>query len=1336
MSFQAKTKYQSISPRLLKQGLLLSTGLAVALPLAAQAQSVPPGCTTISADESATGTGSVRTVGGEDCLFIADGVTLTSEQGAVIAQTSEASNGGIEIYNAGTLQATVPGGGSRGFNSAGNRNVRDISIFNFSTGTISATAEAITVWSSDATTDVGTSLITIENSGLIESTSQSTDGSGPRGRPAIRIYNLVGGSVNITNNAGGTITGSTGIESQLDATIVNAGDIIAIGGGNDFWSGTALALSQNGNDPQSPVHTVTLLDGSNTLAVDNTANAIFINTGNAGTVTINDGANVVGNIRMQGGGVYTVNIGTTAIIDGVISAGDTNGDDTINLIGAGSANVAEYLNFENLGVQSGTWTVAGSDSITYSGGTTVTGGSLLVDGTLTSDAAVSGGVLGGSGTLAGDVTVTTGTIAPGNGGIGTLSTGSLSLTADSILDFDFGAPGDATTPGASDRIDVTGDLVLDGTLNATDVGGFGDGVYRLIDYSGTLTDNGLFVGVLPSGFEAEVQTAVGNQVNLIVAEEVVGDPTIQFWDGSNTSANNAIDGGAGTWDNSTTNWTTFDGAANSSWNELFAVFQATGGVVTVSEDVALTGLQIASTGYDITSGGGSLVISLGDSNFRVDPGLTGTISANITGDGGLLKNDIGTLVLSGTNTYAGDTAIAFGTLEVLGGAALPDTTTVSIDAGATLLVSASEEIGSLIGEGNIDLATGGVLTVGGTDSDATFEGGISGSGGLTKTGSGTLTLTGPTSFGSTTVAEGTLAGNAGSGQLTVASGATFDLAGGDETVSDISGSGNILLGANTLTTGSTLGNTTFSGDISGTGDLIKVGSGTLTLQGTQTFTGTTTVNNGLLLVNGTLASAASSAGSGTLGGTGTIGELTVDATLAPGSGGIGTLNVNGPATFNAGSIFEVEIDPDGSGDLLAASGAVTINGGDVQVIGNGTDYANLQMYTIVTGSSVTGTFDGVTDNLAFLDTSLSYTANSVILNALRNDISFAAAGITPNQIAVGEALDGAQASPLGAAVINLSLSEAQTAFASLSGEIYAAMLGSRHLSAWEDRRPIIARNFAGEDGLTFWADGSYVDRDVDGEGGYAGYSGDRMGGMAGVEYRAGGRFAAGASVSYGQEDLSLDSALGSADIDTLGVFVYGRISDGPISMLLGGGYSWSEASVARDAAAGTTLAESVSGDEDGTMIQLFGDLSYSIPAGGVNVAPFVGLAFVENGFDGVVESGGAAALTVEKDSIASIAGSLGLRFDGPVFGDGLLLDSEIAVDYYIVEPDMPMRVMSLANVPGTFRVGSGELDRTVFRGSLGLAVPLAGGQVGFGVNGRMGDNVTDLGGNVSVSFGF
>src|SRR3546814_20709260 len=93
--------------------------------------------------------------------------------------------------------------------------------------------------------------------------------------------------------------------------------------------------------------------------------------------------------------------------------------------------------------------------------------------------------------------------------------------------------GQANVVGGSlnDLIEVGGDLTLGGTLNVeTAVGGsFDPGIYRVINYGGTLTDNGLAIGTLPSP-DFYVQTSVAKQVNLVNTAGL----QFRYWDGTGT----------------------------------------------------------------------------------------------------------------------------------------------------------------------------------------------------------------------------------------------------------------------------------------------------------------------------------------------------------------------------------------------------------------------------------------------------------------------------------------------------------------------------------------------------------------------------------------------------------------------------------------------------------------------------------------------------------------------------------------------------------------------------------------------------------------------------------
>ena len=146
-----------------------------------------------------------------------------------------------------------------------------------------------------------------------------------------------------------------------------------------------------------------------------------------------------------------------------------------------------------------------------------------------------------------------------------------------------------------------------------------------------------------------------------------------------------------------------------------------------------------------------------------------TLSGVLSGNGGLTKTGAGTLTLTGNNTYAGGTAINDGTLK----GNIASGTDLSIAAGAIYDGdNKARSVDGLNGGGKL-LNTSG-LTVQSGD----FAGIIDNSNtSLTKTGAGTLTLSGTNTYtGMTTVRSGTLAlgSDLTSNQLTLYGGTVFD----------------------------------------------------------------------------------------------------------------------------------------------------------------------------------------------------------------------------------------------------------------------------------------------------------------------------------------------------------------------------------------------------------------------------------------------------------------------------------------------------------------------------------------------------------------------------------
>lgn len=221
-----------------------------------------------------------------------------------------------------------------------------------------------------------------------------------------------------------------------------------------------------------------------------------------GSLRLQANSDTVSTVTLKGGSIQ----GTTGVLTTTGSFQMWDGRISAALAGSGKSLVKST---------GGTVTLAGTN--TYSGSTTVADGTLLVDGALATGSAVTvqtGGTLGGSGTIGGPVTVQDGGyLSPGTEGSGTLTTGTLALEDGSVLEFGLGALAD---PG--DKIAISGDLSLGGTLNITDLGGLEAGRYTLMTYTGALTGNGLSLGVYPPNRPCLIGTAgaTNGEVFLVV----------------------------------------------------------------------------------------------------------------------------------------------------------------------------------------------------------------------------------------------------------------------------------------------------------------------------------------------------------------------------------------------------------------------------------------------------------------------------------------------------------------------------------------------------------------------------------------------------------------------------------------------------------------------------------------------------------------------------------------------------------------------------------------------------------------------------------------------------
>ena len=388
----------------------------------------------------------------------------------------------------------------------------------------------------------------------------------------------------------------------------------------------------------------------------------------------------------------------------------------------------------------------------YTGATTVWDGALRVDGALTGSAltiwggtwggylakGLTGGRLSGTGSISQSVAVQyRGAITPGTGmgSAGTLTFGNgLTATDGSVLAFDLSSdPTGATL--ANDRLAITGNLALSGTVYVLInplPGQLAAGTYTLATYSGTLTGSSSNLSfIVPEGTAYTVSLASGALRLTVPVTRPAGSV---LWTGSASS--------------------TWDLASSANWS-----LGGTPGQVFVTNDAVTfddTGAARPSVTLNVSAPVSGLTFA-GSTNYTL--GGTGSVS----GTGGLTKSGTGTVTLNTTHSFTGPVTVSGGILAInnLNDGGLPSSIGASSSAAANFVLNGAtlRLVGS---QTNTNRAltvgpSGGTIDLPASAATLQISGGITGSGALTKTGSGALIIANANTYtGGTVLQSGTL----------------------------------------------------------------------------------------------------------------------------------------------------------------------------------------------------------------------------------------------------------------------------------------------------------------------------------------------------------------------------------------------------------------------------------------------------------------------------------------------------------------------------------------------------------------------------------------------------
>ncbi|MBR5710013.1 MAG: autotransporter-associated beta strand repeat-containing protein [Thermoguttaceae bacterium] len=788
-----------------------------------------------------------------------------------------------------------------------------------------------------------------ENNCYILSTSETVNID----RSDLGVTSLTVGSGSLTES-GAAIASSSSLEVETALTINK--------GGTATFNG-ALSITKYNSAPG------TLTVNGGTVTANST-------TGVSGALNITDGSfNAAGAVTVTNGGAVSVTGGeltssaALSVNNGgglTVHGGTVNAQNATNVAGtltitSGTYNASGETNVNNGGtltVTSGTYnatdetTVNAGGTLTVNGGLFVTNNSTEVSGNLN----VSAGSLNSS-----DNVIVNNGGAVSISGSGKYNVHNTTLNAGGSLSFPNSEwKNGLTINGGTVSYGTTGSLSNNGTIT------YSSGTLNLSCSTFRIGDRGIGVLNINGG---ELTIAKPVYLGVGGAGETPSSGTINQTSGK-VKFSNVLYLGWGAWSgtyNLSGDGVLTTSAAAGLWNANssgVSTFNVSGGQANFSSfDIGLhdsTGDNEVKNVFNLYSGE---VNTTGTFTVRKTGILNVAKTAqNAGGDGVFNANAIEINTKGVLNLSSGTINLGSGGITSSGG-----TYTINLS-GGTFGTKAGDTGNGWSTSLTANIASGTTVTFApAADKTITWNGALTSSGGVTKTGAGTLELTAANTYsGVTTISTGTLK-LSGSGTLagnivdngTLEFAHTADLTGDNALTNAISGTGTVtktgsgtleLKGSNTYSGGTTIsagtlklsnnnlpgtGNVTlenngilefanndaltFSKIISGTGSVTKSGSGVLHVSGANTYSGGTKISSGgaIRLIND----------NATLG----TGPITLDATTADlrfaGDVALTVSNkISGPGGIIKQGENSATVTVTLSGDLSDFTGKLTTNG--------------------------------------------------------------------------------------------------------------------------------------------------------------------------------------------------------------------------------------------------------------------------------------------------------------------------------------------------------------------------------------------------------------------------
>lgn len=418
-----------------------------------------------------------------------------------------------------------------------------------------------------------------------------------------------------------------------------------------------------------------------------------------------------------------------------------------------------------------------------------------------------------------------------------------------------------------------------------------------------------------------------------------------------------------------------------------------------------------SASFTMNNANSGITLGVSNGTFNVGSNITLTVVNPITGPGSLTKSGLGTVILSGTNSYTNGTMVNGGIVNVQNSFGLGTNGSVNQASGArnaTITLQGGITIPAAVGFilsndglGTNLLTTNAIENISGDDTiNGTITLTVGGGNAAIQSDSGALVINGGVRIATGQTSRGvnlqgvSTAANAINGPIT-------DLSSTSVNSVTKNGSGNwALSGTNTysgltLINGGTLA-VTGAGSISNT-SLISIAAGaTLDVSGmTPAFTlGTVqSISNSVGTVNGSMAT-------------------TAGATICPATVGVpGTLTCTGDLNMSAGgtTYFDLSTTASSGNDQIVVGNNLTLSSSDyvhINAISGALDTSDYVLFSVGTGTTMSTTPALVWDGAVpgnYLNYSLVKAGNNVVLRYSASTAPSVTASVTPTSVSRNQA---------------------------------------------------------------------------------------------------------------------------------------------------------------------------------------------------------------------------------------------------------------------------------------------------------------------------------------------